>query len=74
MKNRFLTAVLLCCITASQAQHAKKALFVIVDGIAADVIEQQPTPNLDKIAKAGGYTRAHVGGDLNRWIVVKGRQ
>ncbi|HEY8898331.1 MAG TPA: alkaline phosphatase family protein, partial [Niastella sp.] len=63
MKNGFLTAVLLCCITASQAQHAKKALFVIVDGIAADVIEQQPTPNLDKIAKAGGYTRAHVGGE-----------
>jgi predicted AlkP superfamily pyrophosphatase or phosphodiesterase len=63
MKNGFLTAVLVCCITASQAQHAKKALFVIVDGIAADVIEQQPTPNLDKIAKAGGYTRAHVGGE-----------
>lgn len=63
MKNGFLTAVLLCCMAASQAQHAKKALFVIVDGIAADVIEQQPTPNLDKIAKVGGYTRAHVGGD-----------
>lgn len=63
MKNGFLTAVLVCCITASQAQHAKKALFVIVDGIAADVIEQQPTPNLDKIAKVGGYTRAHVGGE-----------
>src|ERR1044072_4022945 len=63
MKNGFLTAVLVCCITASQAQHEKKALFVIVDGIAADVIEQQPTPNLDKIAKVGGYTRAHVGGE-----------
>lgn len=63
MKNGFLTAILLCCMAASQAQHAKKALFVIVDGIAADVIEQQPTPNLDKIAKVGGYTRAHVGGD-----------
>lgn len=63
MKTGFLTAVLLFCITTSQAQHAKKALFVIVDGIAADVIEQQPTPNLDKIAKVGGYTRAHVGGD-----------
>ena len=63
MKNGFLTAVLLCCMAALQAQHAKKALFVIVDGIAADVIEQQPTPNLDKIAKVGGYTRAHVGGE-----------
>lgn len=36
---------------------------MIVDGIAADVIEQQPTPHLDKIASAGGYTRAYVGGE-----------
>lgn len=36
---------------------------MIVDGIAADVIEQQPTPHLDKIALAGGYTRAYVGGE-----------
>jgi predicted AlkP superfamily pyrophosphatase or phosphodiesterase len=63
MKKGFLTAVLFSCIAATQAQHTKKALFVIVDGSAADVIEQQPTPNLDKIAKVGGYTRAHVGGE-----------
>lgn len=63
MKNRFLTAVLFSCMAGLQAQNTKKALFVIVDGIAADVIEQQQTPNLDKIAKVGGYTRAHVGGE-----------
>lgn len=63
MKKGFLTAVLFSCVAALQAQHTKKALFVIVDGIAADVIEQQQTPNLDKIAKVGGYTRAHVGGE-----------
>jgi len=44
-------------------QKQKKALFVIVDGIPADVIEKQPTPHLDQIAKAGGYTRAYVGGE-----------
>ncbi|MFD1144515.1 alkaline phosphatase family protein [Larkinella insperata] len=40
----------------------KKALFVIVDGISSDVIEKIAKPNLDAIAKEGGYARAYVGG------------
>ncbi|GAB3994274.1 hypothetical protein GCM10028807_31650 [Spirosoma daeguense] len=50
-------------ISLSYAQTpTKKALFVIVDGIPADVIEKVPTPNLDAIAKVGGFARAYVGG------------
>ncbi|RYY54185.1 MAG: alkaline phosphatase family protein [Chitinophagaceae bacterium] len=49
--------------TASQGQKSPKALFVIVDGISADVIEKVATPFLDSIAAAGGYTRAYVGGE-----------
>jgi predicted AlkP superfamily pyrophosphatase or phosphodiesterase len=41
----------------------KKVVFIIVDGIPADIIEKNPTPALKKIAAVGGYTRAHVGGD-----------
>lgn len=49
-------------ITAFSQQN-RKAIFVIVDGIPADVIEKLNTPHLDVIAKAGGYTKAHVGGE-----------
>lgn len=42
----------------------RKAVFILLDGIPADVIERVATPAIDAIAAAGGYARAHVGGDL----------
>ena len=42
----------------------RKALFILLDGIPADVVERVETPALDAIAAAGGYARAHVGGDI----------
>ena len=36
---------------------AHKAVFIIVDGIPADVIEKVKTPNLDEITREGGYTQ-----------------
>ncbi|HVZ57993.1 MAG TPA: alkaline phosphatase family protein [Chitinophagaceae bacterium] len=48
--------------TAGQpASH--KVLFVIADGIPADVIEKVATPHLDRIAARGAYLRAYVGGE-----------
>ena len=41
-----------------------KAVFVVVDGIPADVIERVKTPAIDRIAAEGGYGRATVGGPL----------
>ncbi len=40
----------------------RKAVFILLDGIPADVIERVPTPAIDEITAAGGYTRAYVGG------------
>ena len=62
--KKYLVLFLIVSISIySYAQPVKKALFVIVDGIAADVIEKQPTPFLHAIAKQGGFTKAHVGGE-----------
>jgi predicted AlkP superfamily pyrophosphatase or phosphodiesterase len=47
----------------SSAQRIHKAIFVIADGIPADVIERIKTPALDAIKKQGGYARAYVGGE-----------
>ncbi|RZM25280.1 MAG: alkaline phosphatase family protein [Pedobacter sp.] len=45
----------------------RKVVFVIVDGIPADVIEKVRTPALDRIAKMGRYLRATVGGKKNSY-------
>lgn len=63
MKIHFLIIFSFIYFTSLLGQEPKtKIVFVIVDGISADVIEKLDTPNLDAIAKQGGYTRAYVGG------------
>jgi len=62
--------VVLCLFTCKLcvAQNDKnKALFVIVDGISYEQLKKVPTPNLDAIAKAGGISRAFVGGEKNTY-------
>lgn len=60
----FLSVLAVACNPAgTRKQKPKKVLFVILDGISADVIEKLPTPHLDAVASAGGYTRAYVGGE-----------
>lgn len=63
MKKIIIGIIALGITISSFAQKNRKAIFVIVDGISNDVIEKINTPNLDTIAKTGGYTRAYVGGE-----------
>ena len=62
-KESILLIFVLGCFQIAAAQKVKKAIFVIVDGISADVIQKVNTPNLDAIAKIGGFTKAFVGGE-----------
>ncbi len=54
---------LLICFNTLSAQKDRKAIFIIADGIPADVIERIKTPAIDAISKQGGYARAYVGGE-----------
>jgi predicted AlkP superfamily pyrophosphatase or phosphodiesterase len=59
--------ILLLCWPVWQAwagEVAPKAVFIIVDGIPADVLEKVKTPNIDAISGETGYTRAYVGGEV----------
>ncbi|HSF45841.1 MAG TPA: alkaline phosphatase family protein, partial [Chitinophagaceae bacterium] len=53
----FLLLMLTC------SSFAQKVVFVIADGIPADVIERSPSPNIRAIMSQGSYTRCIVGGE-----------
>ena len=55
---------LFCLATTLSAQNKiRKAVFIIADGISADVIESSDLSNFKKISKEGGFARALVGGE-----------
>ena len=58
-----LALLLVGCAPADTGHSPKKAVFIILDGIPADVIEKVETPALDEIAATGGYSRSFVGGE-----------
>ena len=57
-----LLTLSLCLHTYAQ-DKINKAVFIIVDGIPADVIEKLNPPNFGNIAKAGGFAKMRVGGE-----------
>ena len=66
-KRVFASACFILCILITSCTNAqqkiKTVVFIIVDGVPADVIEKLSLLNLQSIAQQGGYTRAYVGGE-----------
>lgn len=63
LKKTIIFPLLLVAVTCLSQTRVKKAVFIIVDGIPADVIEKLNTPNLQLIEAQGTYLRAYVGGE-----------
>ncbi|AMJ67828.1 alkaline phosphatase family protein [Hymenobacter sp. PAMC 26628] len=66
MKNQLLVLLGLLGWHLARAQppvRARKVVFIIADGIPADVLEKANTPNIKKLIAGGTYLRAHVGGE-----------
>ena len=57
-----LSGALLLFAGSSVHAATPKAVFILLDGIPADLVESVSTPFFDEIAKDGGYARAYVGG------------
>ena len=46
---------------------AHKAVYVIIDGVPADMVERLGLPNIEEIASRGAYSRSYVGGTVGRY-------
>jgi predicted AlkP superfamily pyrophosphatase or phosphodiesterase len=67
MKYKLLISAAICCAQFVSAQETRKTVFIIADGIPADVIEKLHTPNIEQMIRSGSYTRMHVGGDKGKY-------
>lgn len=64
MKRLLLICTLISVLTLVQGKNINKAVYIIVDGVPADVIEKVMPPAIDSISKAGGYVRSFTGGEI----------
>ncbi|WP_456867165.1 alkaline phosphatase family protein [Galbibacter sp. BG1] len=63
IKHKIATTFIACfAILNLTTAQSKKAVFIIVDGIAPDMLEKTSTPNIDKLKEKGSFTEAYVGG------------
>jgi len=61
MKKLLIVIFLLSSVCA--IAQKKKAVFIIIDGIPADLIEKLNTPTIKAISKEGGFVHAYCGGE-----------
>jgi predicted AlkP superfamily pyrophosphatase or phosphodiesterase len=67
LKIASFTLILFTCAITQAQTKTRKAIFIIVDGIPADVLEKMKLPAIQKLATTGVYKRAYVGGEKDSY-------
>ncbi len=76
--KRFIFPLIAMCLIASSCRKAtngpdsaegkiRKAVYVVIDGVPADMTERLDLPNIREIASRGCYARSYVGGTVGRY-------
>ncbi|MDD6253759.1 MAG: alkaline phosphatase family protein [Candidatus Cryptobacteroides sp.] len=52
---------------ANNESPVRKAVYVVIDGVPADMIERLDLPNIQEIASKGSYGRSYVGGTVGHY-------
>ena len=66
----FLLALIPFIVSCSNGKtdgKTRKAVYVIIDGVPAEMIERLDLPNIREIASRGAYGRCYVGGTVGRY-------
>ena len=58
---------MLLSTTISGFSKTRKTVFIIIDGVPADVIERLNLPAINEIASQGAYARAYTGGEVGEY-------
>ena len=71
MKKILYYAVLLLAVSCTAKQpkveKVRKTVYVIIDGVPAEMAERLDLPNIKEIASRGAYGRSYVGGTIGRY-------
>ncbi len=69
MKLKYITlaALLLVALASCRENGPRKAVYIIIDGVPADMIERLDLPAIREIASEGAYGRSYVGGTVGRY-------
>lgn len=65
LKTALLTASLL--LSLSLSAKVRKTVYIIIDGVPADVKESLTLPAIEEIESKGAYGRSYVGGTVGRY-------
>ena len=67
LKRFALAALVLATLASCRENGPRKAVYIIIDGVPADMIERLDLPAIREIASEGAYGRSYVGGTVGRY-------